>query len=103
MTHLDLTEEEAAALLKELDGLIDGDRYFLSPRIKTLSHSGQAPTVPGSRAATAAAQALCATAGDCTAETESGAVNTCLRAWLLLSKRYLDPPHHTACPGCAIA
>jgi hypothetical protein len=36
MTHLDLTEEEAAALLKELDGLIDGDRYFLSPRIKTL-------------------------------------------------------------------
>jgi len=34
--RLDLTDEEAAALLKELDGLIDGDRYFLSPRIKTL-------------------------------------------------------------------
>jgi hypothetical protein len=34
--HLDLTDEEAAALLKELDGLIDGDRYFLSTRIKTL-------------------------------------------------------------------
>ena len=34
--HLDLTEEETAALLKELDGLIDGDRYFLSSRIKTL-------------------------------------------------------------------
>ena len=34
--NLDLTEEEAAALLRELDGLIDGDRYFLSPRIKTL-------------------------------------------------------------------
>jgi hypothetical protein len=34
--HLDLTDEETAALLKELDGLIDGDRYFLSPRIKTL-------------------------------------------------------------------
>jgi hypothetical protein len=34
--HLDLTYEEVAALLKELDGLIDGDRYFLSPRIKTL-------------------------------------------------------------------
>ena len=31
-----MTDEEAAALLKELDGLIDGDRYFLSPRIKTL-------------------------------------------------------------------
>jgi hypothetical protein len=34
--HLGLTDEEAAALLKELDGLIDGNRYFLSPRIKTL-------------------------------------------------------------------
>ena len=34
--HLDLSDEEAAALLKELDGLIEGDRYFLSPRIKTL-------------------------------------------------------------------
>src|SRR5215813_7251131 len=34
--NIDLTDEETAALLKELDGLIDGDRYFLSPRIKTL-------------------------------------------------------------------
>jgi hypothetical protein len=34
--HLDLTDEEAAALLKELDGLIDGDRYFLSLRSKML-------------------------------------------------------------------
>ena len=34
--RLDLTDEETAALLRELDGLIDGDRYFLSPRIKTL-------------------------------------------------------------------
>jgi hypothetical protein len=34
--NLDLTDEETAALLRELDGLIDGDRYFLSPRIKTL-------------------------------------------------------------------
>jgi hypothetical protein len=33
---IDLTDEEAAALLRELDGLIDGDRYFLSPRVKTL-------------------------------------------------------------------
>jgi hypothetical protein len=30
--NLDLTDEETAALL-----LIDGDRYFVSPRIKTLS------------------------------------------------------------------
>jgi hypothetical protein len=33
---LDLTDHEAAFLLKELNGLIDGDRYFLSDRIKTL-------------------------------------------------------------------
>jgi hypothetical protein len=34
--NLDLTDEETAALLRELDSLIDGDRYFMSPRIKTL-------------------------------------------------------------------
>src|SRR5438876_7091879 len=34
--HLDLTDEETAALLRELDALIDGDRYFMSQRIKTL-------------------------------------------------------------------
>jgi hypothetical protein len=34
--HLDLTDDETAALLRELDDIIDGDRYFLSPRIKTL-------------------------------------------------------------------
>jgi hypothetical protein len=34
--NLDLTDEETAALLRELDALIDGDRYFMSPRIKTL-------------------------------------------------------------------
>jgi hypothetical protein len=32
--NLDLTEEETVALLRELDDIIDGDRYFLSPRIK---------------------------------------------------------------------
>ena len=32
----DLIDHEAALLLKELNGLIDGDRYFLSDRIKTL-------------------------------------------------------------------
>jgi hypothetical protein len=34
--NLDLTDEETAALLKELDGIINGDRYFLSQRIRTL-------------------------------------------------------------------
>ena len=33
---LDLTDEQAALLLAELDRLIDGDRYFLSPRIQIL-------------------------------------------------------------------
>jgi hypothetical protein len=33
---VDLTEEETAALLRELDGIIASDRYFLSPRITTL-------------------------------------------------------------------
>jgi hypothetical protein len=34
--NLDLTDHEAALLLKELNGLIDGDGYFLSDRIRTL-------------------------------------------------------------------
>jgi hypothetical protein len=34
--NLDLTDEETAAQLRELDGLIDGDRYFMSQRIRTL-------------------------------------------------------------------
>ena len=34
--HLDLTDEETVALLREPDGIIDGDSYFLSGRIKTL-------------------------------------------------------------------
>jgi hypothetical protein len=38
--NLDLTDEETAALLRELDGIIDADRYFLSPRIKTLKAIG---------------------------------------------------------------
>jgi hypothetical protein len=31
---LDLTDDEAALLLRELNRLIDGDRYFLSDRVK---------------------------------------------------------------------
>jgi hypothetical protein len=33
---LDLTDDEAALLLRELNGLIDGGRCFLSDRVKTL-------------------------------------------------------------------
>jgi hypothetical protein len=34
--NLELSDEQAAALLKELDNIIDGDRYFMSQRIRTL-------------------------------------------------------------------
>jgi len=34
---LKLSEEETAALLGELDRIIDGDRYPFSPRIRTLT------------------------------------------------------------------
>ena len=34
--NLELSDEETAALLGELDGIIANDRYFLSPRITTL-------------------------------------------------------------------
>jgi hypothetical protein len=34
--NLDLTDEETAALLRELDGLIDADGYFMSQRVRTL-------------------------------------------------------------------
>jgi hypothetical protein len=33
---LDLTHEETATLLAELDTIVASDRYFLSPRIQTL-------------------------------------------------------------------
>jgi hypothetical protein len=33
---LELTDEQAAVLLKELNEMIDGDRYFMSQRIRTL-------------------------------------------------------------------
>jgi hypothetical protein len=34
--NLDLSPEETAALLRELDNIIDGDRYFMSPRVTIL-------------------------------------------------------------------
>jgi hypothetical protein len=33
---LDLSDEQAALLARELRDLIDGDRFFLSPRVRTL-------------------------------------------------------------------
>jgi hypothetical protein len=34
--HLDLSDEEAAALTQELHAIVENDRYPLSPRIRTL-------------------------------------------------------------------
>jgi len=34
--HLDLTDEETAALTKELHEIVEKDRYPFSPRIRTL-------------------------------------------------------------------
>jgi hypothetical protein len=36
MQHLDLSDEEAAALAQHLKRAIDSDRYPFSPRIRTL-------------------------------------------------------------------
>ena len=34
--HLDLSDEEAAALAQELHDIVESDRYPFSPRIRTL-------------------------------------------------------------------
>jgi hypothetical protein len=34
--HLDLSDDKAAALTKELNAIVENDRYPLSPRIRTL-------------------------------------------------------------------
>ena len=36
MQHLDLSEDEADALINELHAIVENDRYPLSPRIRTL-------------------------------------------------------------------
>jgi len=67
---LDLTDDEAALLLKELNGLIDGDRYFLSDRIKTLKaiRAKIRQAGAGARAPTTATEALRSAAGECSEE-----------------------------------
>jgi hypothetical protein len=45
--QLDLTDEEAAALLRELNNIIENDRYPLSPRIRMLRGiRAKFPTAP---------------------------------------------------------
>jgi hypothetical protein len=72
----ELTDGETAALLDELDRIIDGDRYFLSERIKTIeSDPRQDRAGTGARAIASAAEAICTTTGDSEAETARGAVS----------------------------
>jgi hypothetical protein len=59
---LDLSDEQAAALERALTAIIDGDRYFLSPRIETLREirnmiptGAETRTAPGAEALRAAA------------------------------------------------
>jgi hypothetical protein len=71
--NLELTDKEAAALLRELNGIIDGDRYFLSPRIRTFeSDPSQDPTGARARALAATPEAICPAKGDCGKATPLG-------------------------------
>jgi len=55
VTNLDLTDEETAALVRELNAITDGDRYqFSAPHPDPEGDPGQAATAAGARTATAA-------------------------------------------------
>jgi hypothetical protein len=59
--HLDLSDEETAALIKEPHDIVENDPYSFSPRIRTLrAIEARARTDPRALAAAR----LCATAGD---------------------------------------
>jgi hypothetical protein len=47
MKNLELSDEQAAALEKELRRIIDDDRYPLSPRIQMLRKRNPIPTLRG--------------------------------------------------------
>jgi hypothetical protein len=61
---LDLTAEETAALLGELDRIIDGDRYPFSPRIRLLKDIREKIRPPPVREPPTAAQALRTAVGE---------------------------------------
>ena len=69
----DLTDEEAALLLKELNSLIDGDRYFLSDRIKTLK-AIRTKIRPETAREPTTAEAICPAADDGRKETTGRAL-----------------------------
>jgi hypothetical protein len=63
--NLELSGEETEALLKELNDIIDGDRYQFSARVRMLKADPRQDQVgAGARAVTASSEAICPTAGD---------------------------------------
>src|SRR5437879_5217944 len=74
--NLELTDEETAAPLRELDGIIDSDRYFMPQRIKTLKAIRAKIRLGACARSIAAAEAFRATAGDSGAETARGAMKS---------------------------
>jgi hypothetical protein len=61
--NIDLTDEETAALLRELDGIIASDRYFLSPAGADVEGDQKQDPAGASAKGATAAQALRAAAG----------------------------------------
>jgi hypothetical protein len=68
--NIELTNEQATALLKELDDISDVDRYFLSNRIRTLKEiRAKIWLEPVREPLPLAPKQHAPTAGDCSKET----------------------------------
>ena len=73
--NLDLTDEETAALFRELDGLIDGDLFHVAAYQDLESDPRQNQTGAGAGTIASATEAIRATAGDSEAETGRGGLS----------------------------
>jgi hypothetical protein len=74
--NLELTDDETAALLRELDGLIDSDRYFhVAAHQHPEGNPSQDQAGAGAQAVASATEAICATSGDSKAETRRRALS----------------------------
>jgi hypothetical protein len=94
--HLELTDEQTEALIRELSQLIDGDRYPLSPRIRVLKEifwdDAAGPRSPGTAAPTTALRAA-----------EQGTVCTATRLGGSCSVRVAMTPQERYCTLWAVA
>jgi hypothetical protein len=94
-----LTDHETALLLKELNGLIDGDRYFLSDRIKTLKAiRAKIKPEPAREAPAAATKTVCPAAGNRGKETARKGAEASRNSWDLIFP-HLSSQHPTML-GC---